>query len=281
MVVMVPPLGKYVDEGAPLSQGLRCLLHKIVADVKLNNFSSHELSFLHMVLLKMFDMCLNVYLLREAVANAGMRDNDVLARKVPVEFWKILYDGCVVSGVSHSVLLNPESRATLWVAFNGHTDVLLSLTTYVLRRVGIAHSVRVAPQNLVDGNYLFNLGAVLPSRLLAVLSFCLVSWGRDDCEPWVRAFIRRIFLLFLVLAGYLIPRTTLVRRAANADYVGPMWLICEDLLTMGNVPTRAATVCAHGTVAPVSNLNILFTMNNDVFIPLTQLLPQREENQAL
>ncbi|XP_037680501.1 uncharacterized protein LOC119525787 isoform X3 [Choloepus didactylus] len=170
--------GAHVWRDRRMSAGVESLMWKAVYGQRLNTLTSQELRYLHLVLCKMYGLCLNVYLLREAVANAGNQDDVVLGRKVPREVWKFIYDGCVQKmGITHEMLVEQASSAALWLRLNSKPELLAGLSSYILHRLGVRVPVTVAPRNLKDGNYLYTLGGVLPGRLL-MRRRALGIWGR-------------------------------------------------------------------------------------------------------
>ncbi|ATA58247.1 UL79 [Eptesicus fuscus gammaherpesvirus] len=229
------PLGRHVARGRPMSPGLEALMWKLLRRRGLNTLSSVELRYLHAVLGGLYDLCLNVYLLREALANTGARDDAVLARKVPLEFWAALREGCVAMGVSDAVLCSEHACAALWRHLNARPPLLLGLARYVLARLGLRHLAAISTHNLVDGNFLFNLGGVLPARLLMIISGCLLRWGDPAAEPWLRGHVARLFLLYLVLSGHLLPRRSFMAHASADDHRGPMDIIAADVAAMAGV----------------------------------------------
>nr|QOW02500.1 UL79 [Tadarida gammaherpesvirus] len=226
---MMAILGKYVCAGKPMSEGIENLLWKVLRRQSLNSLGTQDLRFLHLVLCKMYGLCLNIYLLKESLSNTGSRDDTVLSRKVPLEMWKMLYDGITEMGVTSKMLCSPESRASLWLHFNSNTTLLKGLTSYILQRLGLMQHVDISPNVIVDGNYIYNLCSVLPSRMLMTIAYCLVFWGKQHAENWVRLFSGKIFLLYLILHGYLVPRKSFMAMCTLNDYCGPVELICQDL----------------------------------------------------
>ncbi|ALE14729.1 ORF18 [Felid gammaherpesvirus 1] len=226
-------LGKYVSRGKSLSPGLEELMWKMLRNQSLNSLHNQELRFLHFVLCHMYNLCLNSLLFRDAIANAGCRDDVVLSRKVPLEIWKLIYDGCVEMGVTSSTFQSDKSRGELWLYYNTHPRLLTGLTNYITQRLGLKHHVKISEHNLIDGNYLYSLGSVIPSRILMVIAFCLVNWGRMVAEPWIRLFSRKIFILFLLLSGGLV----LNEHFLVSGYNGPVDTVIQDIQAMtGIVP---------------------------------------------
>lgn len=253
-------MGQFVCQGKELSPGLAELLWKTVQQKSLNSFTEKELKYLHMVLTNMLNYTLNIYLLRETLAHTGTRDEGVLARKVPDEFWKLVYDGCVDMGVTTGMLLAERQRAALWLHFNSNPDLLTGLTQYVWQRLGISCPLTINPRTLMDGNYLFNLGGVIPSRLLMVISYCLLFWGRQEQEPWVRLFSGKIFVLYLIITGHILPQKSILSLAANTGYRSLIELVVEDLLT-----TRGLRPQKNNRHRDMS-LEYLFIFNNSVLL---------------
>nr|ALH44435.1 ORF18 [Human gammaherpesvirus 8]USL87657.1 MAG: ORF18 [Human gammaherpesvirus 8] len=234
-------LGKYVCETEPLSPGLRRLMWRFLQNKNLNTFHAQELRFIHLVLCKMYNFGLNVYLLREATANAGTYDEVVLGRKVPAEVWKLVYDGLEEMGMSSEMLLCEAYRDSLWMHLNDKVGLLRGLANYLFHRLGVTHDVRIAPENLVDGNFLFNLGSVLPCRLLLAAGYCLAFWGSDEHERWVRFFAQKLFICYLIVSGRLMPQRSLLVWASETGYPGPVEAVCRDIRSMYGIRTYAVS----------------------------------------
>ncbi|AIB03173.1 ORF18 [Bovine gammaherpesvirus 6] len=227
---MAAMFGKYVSEGSRLSMGVRALAWKLIQGKSLNTLSPEELRFCQLVLTKVYELSLNVYLLKEAVANCGTRDNIILDRKVPEEFWKMLYDGCLEMNVPQHALLSNNGRASLWLFLNKNPQKLRGLAKYIFRRLGLHHHVHVYDQNIWDGNFIFNLGSVLACRLLMVTSFCLVYWGRQEVEFWVRKFTAKLFVLYLVLSGGIIIDFAVFNECHLNGYSGLLSTVFGDIM---------------------------------------------------
>ncbi|AGY30701.1 ORF18 [Retroperitoneal fibromatosis-associated herpesvirus] len=239
-------LGRHVCESPSLTPGLRKLLWRCLHGKNLNTFHPQELRFLHLVLCEMYNFTLNVYLMREAVACAGTHDTAVLARKVPVEMWKLVYDGLLAMGVDKLSLLRGTWRDALWLHLHDHGKLLKGLADFLFRRLGVTHSVKIAPENLGDGNFLFNLGGALPCRMLLVLGYCLHFWGRADHEPWVRFFAGKVFVTYLILRGYVgLPRSLLL-WASETGYTGPVEAVCQDISAMHGIVALSDDLVAPG-----------------------------------
>ncbi|AIA62055.1 orf18 [Alcelaphine gammaherpesvirus 2] len=225
-------LGRYVSAGPDFSPGVRALLFKLLRGKSLNTLTPEELRFSHLVISKMYELSLNVFLLREAVANCGVTDAVILERKVPVEFWKILLDGCLTMGVTEDMLLSETGRSQLWLHLNKNPQLLRGLTQYVLSRLGLRQHVHVHPQNLLDGNFLYNLGSVFSCRLLMVAAFCLQFWGRPEVEPWVRTFLTKIYVLYLIVLGAVRVNFSVFELSAQNGYCGVLEAVCSDLMAL-------------------------------------------------
>lgn len=269
-------LGRYVKSGKKMSVGVENMLWKVLREQTLNNYDPSEVRFLHLILCKMYNYTLNLLLFREAISNAGCRDDEVLSRKVPLEIWKLVHEGCSEMGVSDDMLRRERDRAALWIHFNSHPDLLMGLVGYITNRLGLSHHVEIVPNNLTDGNFLFNLGTVLPSRILMSIAYCLLFWGKQESEPWVRCFSGKIFLLYLVVAGYLKPQTSLLSVAANSGYLGPLEMLAADLMATRGVISHGEFVSPAALPRPTSeekerpdtsgSLDYLFIFNNNILI---------------
>ncbi|AAT00007.1 JM30 [macacine gammaherpesvirus 11] len=255
-------LGRCLREPKEMSAGLRGLMWRVIRCENLNTFLPGELRFLHLVLCEMYNYGLNVYLLKEAIANTGTRDDIVLGRKVPVEFWKIIYDGLREMGVSDATLLSETKRGALWLYFNGRPCLLKGLGDYVFCRLGLSHSVRVVPENLTDGNYLYNLGSVIPCRLLVALSYCLAFWGHADHEPWVRLFAGKIFILYLIISGHIMPRKSILEQVGTSGYGGFVEAVCRDVRAVHGIPAWDFAAAAPALTS--RQTDYLFAFNNSV-----------------
>nr|UTK45506.1 protein UL79 [Equid gammaherpesvirus 5]UTK45585.1 protein UL79 [Equid gammaherpesvirus 5]UTK45664.1 protein UL79 [Equid gammaherpesvirus 5]UTK45743.1 protein UL79 [Equid gammaherpesvirus 5] len=254
--------GKYVSRGErPMSAGVRGLMWRVLSGTRLNNYGPEELRFVHLILCKMYNYALNVLLFRETLTNCACRDDCVLARKVPPEMWKLIYDGCREMGVTEETLGEERRRAELWLHFNANPRLLEGLTNYVTHRLGVTHHVTVCANNLTDGNYLYNLGSVLPSRVLMSIAYCLVYWGEQECEPWVRHFSSRVFVLYLLAAGYLRLDGSFADASAACGYEGLVEMVMRDMRgfrgVAGPEPPRAEA-------PPTDTLDYLFIFNNNI-----------------
>ncbi|AMA67375.1 protein UL79 [Vespertilionid gammaherpesvirus 1] len=254
-------LGKYVTLNKKMSRGLEKLMVKTLQQKTLNNYNGTEVKFIHMIMCKMYNFCLNSLLFRESISNTGCRNDIVLSRKVPLEIWKLIYDGCKNMGVTDDMLSTQEHRAALWLHFNSHPKLLEGLTSYVTHRLGVYHHVHILPNNITDGNYLYNLGAVLPSRILMVIAFCLLNWGNQNCESWVRFFTGKIFIFYLIVTGYIKPKKTLLLTSASMGYVGPLELIADDIRAMRGTLLENSLTEHNVYIEP---LDYLFIFNNNV-----------------
>lgn len=249
----------FVSKGKPMSLGLENLMWKLLEARPLNTLSSHELRYLHLLLCKMYDLILNVYLLREALANTGNRDFMVLGRKVPIEYWKILWDVCLKCGCNKQDILNEERSCALWYHLVGNPSKLEKLVQHIFQRFGIKHFVLIDHRNLKDGNFLYNLGSVLPSRLLMVIGFCLVFWGREKEETWVRFFVTHIFIVFLLISGHLHLSKDIITKNMEFDFRGIIYTILKDIHMCRGTPPRIGW-----DLTQIEGTDYLFLFNNDV-----------------
>lgn len=237
------PLGRYAfQRKEELSPGLRRLLSLVVSGERLNNYASEELRLLHLILCRTFDFCLNVLLLREAQVNTACRDESLLSRKVPIGYWVALYSTLIALGVDRDVLTKESSRAALAMRLNASPDLLRRVTVLILQRYDLRSCGRIAPNNLTDGNYLFNLGATLPSRCIMSLAACLHFWGDPCLEPWVRLFSGKFFLLYLLIGGFVGIRKTLLLDASERSYLGVFEGLLEDVAAIRGESRNAPRV---------------------------------------
>lgn len=210
----------------------------------------------------MYTTCFNFYTFKEALCNAGCRDDTILGRKVPIELWMILYNGLIEMGVNTDMLLSETQRASLWVHFNRNTELLEGLSQFIFRKLGLSHFVRVCPQNITDGNYLYNMASILPNRLLMVVGYCLINWGKAENEYWVRTFLKNVFMLYLVIAGYIIPKKTFMIDSIQTGYSGPIKVLCEDIIVTKGLDYTAEDENESKRYDP--SLDYLFIFNNNV-----------------
>ncbi|UTM05187.1 protein UL79 [Equid gammaherpesvirus 2] len=253
--------GKLVRPGRPMSSGVRELMWRVLRGTSLNNYSAAQLRFMHLILCKMYNYALNVLLFRETLANCACRDDCVLGRKVPPEIWRLVYDGCKEMGVTDEMLGEERRRAQLWMHFNANRALLEGLTNYVTHRLGVTHAVSVCSNNITDGNYLFNLGSVLPSRILMSIAYCLVFWGRRECEPWVRHFSSKVFILYLMVSGHLRLEGSFADASAACGYQGVVEVVMRDMRGYRGVE---GPVAPGGEAPPTDTLDYLFVFNNNV-----------------
>lgn len=245
-----------------MSPGLRSLMWKVVLCQSLNTYDAYELKYARAVLCHMYNTCFNMYAFREALSNAGCRDDTVLGRKVPLEMWMIIYEGIRKMGVTMDMLASEDSRASLWLHLNSNPHLLDGLTQYIFNKIGLKHKVNIYPQNITDGNYLYNMAGVIPNRLLMCIGYCLVFWGKRQNEYLVRFLFKKIFILYLVISGYLIPKKTFMMDSVHTGYTGPMEVICTDLqTTRGLIISKNNQNQANFTDA---SLEYIFIFNNNV-----------------
>ncbi|AAO12322.1 hypothetical protein KM546_gp15 [Porcine lymphotropic herpesvirus 3] len=253
-------LGKYVFEGKPMDDGLKNLFWKIMLGKSLNTLSNNELRYCELMLNKIYEFTLNVYLIREAITNCAVRDDKLLSRKVPTEYWKMLYDTCQVMNISSDVLSHSGQRGSLWLFLNSNPKILKGMYTHILNYMGIFQNINISPQNMTDGNFLFNFGSVLPSRFLMVVGFCIVFWGVQKLEPWVRKFVRMIFILYMILLGHIIPQYSIFDVSVSNNYLGLTSSILEDIMSLhGTLPPS-------GEITHVRELDYIFIWNNSILL---------------
>lgn len=233
----------------------RSVLNRVVVGENLNNFPVDEQEYFRAVVSEMLTFALNVLLLREGVAHTGVRDDTVLGRKIPDEFWALLWDGCTEAGFPVQAFLSERGRASVWIFLNSRPDLLSGLANYVLSRLGVSPR-KFDPTVITDGNFLYNLGGVLPARFVVALCYCLAFWGRSPQEPWVRLFSGRAFILFLVFSGALVPRNSLPAATVTGGYCGLVDVILKDMRATRGRGTGAEALTYH------SSLTYLFVFNN-------------------
>lgn len=247
-----------------MSAGLQKLMWKAVLCQSLNTYEAQELEYAHLVLCNMYNTCFNMYTFRESLSNTGCRDDTILGRKVPLDIWVLIYRGLQNMGVTMEMLASEDSRASLWIHFNANPHLLEGLTQYIAYQLGLKHQLKIYPQNITDGNYLYSMASVFPNRLLMCIGYCLVHWGKKKNEYWVRKFFGKIFILYLIMSGYLLPKKTFMIDSINTGYTGPMEVICEDLMvTRGLVRLQDSE---HKTTHKDSSLDYVFIFNNNFII---------------
>lgn len=246
-----------------MSVGVEKLMWKMLRQQSLNNYKNIELKFMHMILCKMYNYTLNILLFKEALSNTGCRDDSVLCRKVPVEIWKLLYDGCKEMNITDDMLRKETNRAALWMHFNSNSSLLVGLTNYVTHRLGLNHDITINPNNITDGNYLYNLGGILPSRILMSIAYCLVFWGKQEAEPWVRYFTCNIFLLYLIVSGHLKLQKSVLSASASVGYLGPIQIITSDIIATKGI---IFPMVPNSTRPDSKTLDYLFIFNNNILI---------------
>lgn len=245
-----------------MSPGLQNLMWKAVLCQSLNTYDTQELKYAYTVLCHMYNTCFNIYTFREALCNTGCRDDTVLGRKVPIEIWMIIYDGIKKMGATMDMLATEDGRASLWLHFNSNPHLLEGLTQYIFSKIGLKHRAVAYPQNITDGNYLYNMASVIPNRLLMCIGYCLVFWGKKQNEYWVRTFFRKIFILYLIISGYLIPKKNFMIDSIHTGYTGPIEVICNDLMA-----TRGLVIAEDNKEKDKlidGSLEYVFIFNNNV-----------------
>lgn len=244
--------------GRELPQGLQRLLFKVVQRRQLNTLTSNELNLIHVILTRLYSFILNAYLLRQAMGNIGTYDNGVLGRKVPLEYWRLVYDVCLEVGMNPKDLAHETIAGDIWKRLNSDEKALSCFTQRIFQKIGL-QNVYIDPLNLRDGNFLFNLGSVLPSRSLMVLLFCLKHWGQQPCEPWVRFFAGKMYVLYLIIAGYIIPRRAAVESAIAQSYSGLLETVMVDILNFNGIQ-----VLTNDQTEYLQELDIIYAFDNNV-----------------
>lgn len=199
-------------DDARMTPGIHGLLLKLLKNRPLRSLREDELRFLYLSLTKLLTLGVNFYLWREAVINTGNRTNRVLARKVPDEYWYLLYRALVRVGFPREALCPGDRSRALCRFLHDRPEVTGAVCACVWAQLGLRRAPDLSRVCLADGNLLFNLGSILPNRLVVGVLYCLVHWGVDEHEARVRARLRPLFVAFLCLAGYL-----LLDRAVLAD----------------------------------------------------------------
>ncbi len=216
---MLMGLGVRGDD-ARMTPGIHGLLLKMLKNWPLCALREDELRFLHLSLTKLLTLSVNFYLWREAVINTGNRTNRVLARKVPDEYWYLLYRALARVGFPAEALRPGNRSRSLCLFLHDRPDVTGAVCACVWAQLGLRRAPDLSQVTLADGNLLFNLGSVLPNRLVVGVLYCLVHWGADEHETRVRARLRPLFVAFLCLAGYLLLDRAILSDAH--DYEG-LW----------------------------------------------------------
>lgn len=236
------------------------LLNKLVTNASLNSLHSEELRFLHLLLTRMLQLAINLYSFKETIINSGNCDSHILGRKVPLVLWQAFYRACKGLGLKDSDLLCPKRRRSAWIQINSDVKLVQALLDTVMASTIKFNRCIIYPNILVDGNSVFNVLSVLPSRLIMCLSFCLLHWGEQTYEYWVRTFSTKVFILYLLLSGKLIPKASMLQAAANMNYAGLTETIITDLLA-----TRGLNVLSSEYDIDIgSKFDFLFLFDNSV-----------------
>ncbi len=96
-----------------------------------------ELRFLHLSLTKLLTLSVNFYLWREAVINTGNRTNRVLARKVPDEYWYLLYRALARVGFPAEALRPGNRSRSLCLFLHDRPDVTGAVCACVWAQLGL------------------------------------------------------------------------------------------------------------------------------------------------
>lgn len=251
-------IGKYFALGKDLSPAQYHMLLKILQQLSLNKYTKPEQQYLYCILKHLFAFCLNVYILKESLCHVGTRDDIVLSRKVPGEFWSLFYEACIEMKVTNDMLISESRRAALWLHFNRNPELLQGLTNLILNKLGIYEHVQVDSAVITDGNYIFNLGSALPSRILMLLCYCLTFWGQQQQEPWVSFFSGKFFILFLILSGVILPQKNWVNASSQMGFLGFIEIIISDLQATLGITGNSSQLLYD------ESLDYLFTFNNNV-----------------
>ncbi|AAK38218.1 ORF10 [callitrichine gammaherpesvirus 3] len=172
----------------------------------------------------MLEMAVNFYVCREGMINTGNRVNMVLGRKVPDMYWRLVYDAFSDLNFPPEAIV-PGSRSVALCQFlHSRVDVSQALCDAVFRGLGLRNAPSMNSTCLSDANLLFNLGSIIPYRLIMSLLYCLVFWGVGSHEPSVRVVAKTCFVCFLGMTGYLIFDRALFGE--THDYEGLWRSVC-------------------------------------------------------
>ncbi|ADW24359.1 hypothetical protein RHVP.18 [Cricetid gammaherpesvirus 2] len=251
--------GRFVVEGSNFTPGLKSMFWKLVSGRQLNTLSNYDLRFLHLLLCKMYEFTLNCYMLKDAMGNCGTGDSVILGRKVPLEYWKLLYDVCCKCGMKPTEMANEGAAAQLWARMTQEPLLLKELLRQFFLHIGLTQPVSIRPCNMFDVNLLFNLGGALPCRLLMVLMYCLKNWGKQECEPWVRHFCLKIFVLYLLITGSIVPKRELLDSCVRDSYAGILETITQDILV-----TYGASYIPRAPNRHHASLDLVHAFNNNI-----------------
>ncbi len=116
---------------------------------------------------------------------------------MPDEYWYLLYRALARVGFPAEALRPGNRSRSLCLFLHDRPDVTGAVCACVWAQLGLRRAPDLSQVTLADGNLLFNLGSVLPNRLVVGVLYCLVHWGADEHETRVRARLRPLFVAFL------------------------------------------------------------------------------------
>lgn len=213
--------------------GVSRILMNLILQRPLNNFSGNELRYLHLVTTSMLKYCVNFYLWRETVTNTGNRIDLVLGRKVPVSFWKMVYDALNIIKVPDEVFVNEQASTAFCLHLSRTPKILHAVCKFIWKQFGLQGSYpKIYDDLITDGNFLFNFGSIIPSRFLLTILFCLVYWDEADEEVVLRRALKHIFIAFLIIEGYIYIDKKIF---LSHQYSGIVDLVCDDIIGVSGV----------------------------------------------
>lgn len=224
------PLGTCVlaDE-EKLTPGVKKILINLIKEKPLSSFTCNELRFLNLVTTSMLKIVVNLYIWRETVVNTGNRVDLVLGRKVPIQFWKLVYDALILMNVPKDALITETGSVALCKHLTANPNTVFTICKYIWRKFGLCVMYpNIKHELITDGNFLFNFGSVLPNKTILSVLFCILYWGNDNEELVLRRILKNILITFLIVNGYIFIDRNIFTM--NYGCVGILELICEDII---------------------------------------------------
>lgn len=213
-----------------------------------------ELKIIRLACLLTLGRGIELLLLRETLANAGVSDNTILNRKVSPTFWIKVYD----------TLRERTSRRVLSRAFSERSAAALSVQltrsggtrALVLQLLKSETGLAINPPRELteDGNVLFSLGTVYGHRLFRLLRFFNAHWGQEEYEPAVRVICQKIWFFYLIAWKKLTVSTEAFCVQRPEHELGVFTFLMQDYLTFTGTLWRKSPPLAKEYEKAITNL---------------------------
>lgn len=204
---------------------------KLLSGQPLSSMRLEELKIIRLACLLTLGRGIELLLLRETLANAGVSDNTILNRKVSPAFWLKVYDALRERTPRRALagVFSERSAAALSAQLH-RSGAARALVLRLLRdETGLA--IRPPRELTEDGNVLFSLGTVYGHRLFRLLRFFNAHWGREEFEPAVRVVCQKIWFFYLIAWKKLSVSAEAFRVQRSEHQLGVFAFLIQDYLT--------------------------------------------------